>query len=104
MADVSEATVRKMETELTEDTYAIAKDVAKWIEKLFQAKINPKTIDSRARRMKALSSNEESQSTPQDEKGNRRKSRNQDIGAALTSSVGMVDARRPSPAPIEFSA
>lgn len=33
-------------------TYAIGKEVAEWIQKLFQAKVRPETIEERARRMR----------------------------------------------------
>lgn len=35
-----------------DSTYQIGKEVAKWIEKLFQAKVRPETIEERARRIK----------------------------------------------------
>ena len=47
-------------------TYAIGKEVAQWIEKLFQAKVRPETIEERARRQR-IATNVANGSTPENQ-------------------------------------
>ncbi len=49
-------------------TYPIGKEVAQWIEKLFQAKVRPETIEERARRQR-IATNVANDLTPGNQSG-----------------------------------
>ncbi len=58
--------------------YSIGKDLAKWVEKLFEAKISPRTIEQKARRRAENATSVASDSTPENDSENKENRREQD--------------------------